>query len=48
MNYPTSFEDINNKIFVPFEINDSDSPLSETDPDASFTQRIIIFIKMTS
>ena len=36
MNYPTSFEDINNKIFVPFEINDSDSPLSETDPDVQF------------
>ena len=36
MNYLTSLEDINNKIFVPFEINDSDSPLSETDPDVQF------------
>ena len=36
MNYPTSFEDINNKIFVPFEINDSDLPLNETDPDVQF------------
>ena len=31
--YPTRLEEINNKIFVPFEINDNDSPLCETDPD---------------
>ena len=36
VNYPTSLEDINNNIFVPFEINYSDSPLSETDPDVQF------------
>ena len=34
--YPTRLEEINNKIFMPFEINDNDSPLCETDPDVQF------------
>ena len=44
VNYPTSLEDISNNIFVPFEINDSDSPLSETDPDISRLIACNVFI----
>ena len=39
MSCPTSLEDINNKSFVQLEINDSDSPLSETDPDVQFKSK---------
>ena len=34
LNFPFDFHEMNSKVFIPFEINDSiDTPLTEMDPD---------------
>ena len=39
LNFPFDFHEMNNKVFIPFEINESiDTPLTEMDPDIQFTQ----------
>ena len=37
LNFPFDFHEMNNKVFMPFEINESiDTPLTEMDPDIQF------------
>ena len=37
LNFPFDFHEMNKKVFIPFEINESiDTPLTEMDPDIQF------------
>ena len=41
LGYSYKFHEMNQKVFIPFEINDqSDTPLTEIDPDMQFYKKI--------